>query len=171
MVNVLPQSAQKKLWRTYRSRLLIALSGMLTVLALASLLALFPGYLALSLFAPPPSESDATGERSEAAVGVELGRAQALIRVMSPILSATTSPSALITEVVSLKPPSVSIGHITYSVQEKRVLLTGSGGREAITEFRDALSKSPHVAQVSVPVSELVGTADSRFSMTITLAL
>ena len=169
MANVLPQSEQKKVWRMYRARALIVLSLCMLALALATFLALIPSWFALSLAAPPLSETSAGHAGPTDGAGPQIARAQTLIQTITPILVATSSPSGFITEVVSAKPQEIGIEHLAFQENERQITIAGSGSREAINAYRDTLAKKADFSGVSVPVSALVGSS-GHFSMTITLA-
>jgi len=168
MTNVLPQQQRKKVWRMYRSRLIIALSLTLLILSAVAYLALVPSSLALRFATPPVNEVD-VGHSSGPETAQQVSRAQTLLGIASPILDATSSALSLIEEALSPKPKAVSINHITYNAGESLITLSGSGSRESINSYRDALSKLDTFASVSVPVSALVGAEGGHFSMTLTL--
>lgn len=168
MVNILPQQNQKKLWRALRARFIIVFSVLLIILALGGYLALVPGYLALQFAAPPtPEPTVATAASVDAAASI--GRAQAIVTTLAPLVSATSTPSALILEALAAKPSGISVEHINYDAPDGTILLSGTGGRTAINAYRDLAAKNPLFSEVSVPVSALVGES-GQFSMTITLA-
>lgn len=167
MSNLLPLQEQKRVWAVYRSRFIIMLSLILFALALLAALTLTPSYLALEIAAPPQADETTTH-----AVGtsdpVGLARAQTIVRTLSPVLTATSSPTSLIESVLSVKPAGVTITQVTYStLSGSQLTLSGSGAREKVSAYRDALSKDPLFTSVSIPVSALVGSGEGRFSLTI----
>lgn len=167
MANILPQHSQKKLWRALRARFIIVFSVLLTVLALGGYLALVPSYLALQFAAPPtPEPTIATAASVDAATSI--GRAQAIVLALAPLLSSSSTPSAMIAEALAMRPAGVAVEHITYDAPDGTILLSGTGSRVAINAYRDLSAKNPLFASVSVPVSALVGDS-GQFSMTITL--
>lgn len=153
----------------YRARFLITLSLALIALALAGFLALVPGYLALRFAAPPAPEANAPHATPVATAASDINRAQILIRTILPVLQGTTSPSSLIEEALALKPAGLAITNINYDGTGGKLTLTGSGGREGINAYRDALSRDAHFSSVSIPVSALVGSS-GQFSMSLVLA-
>ncbi|HVU75301.1 MAG TPA: hypothetical protein VHD38_00460 [Candidatus Paceibacterota bacterium] len=168
MANVLPEQDQKKLWRALRARFIIVLSVLLIVLALIGYFALIPSYLALQFAAPPTVEPTAAAAAS-AETTASIGRAQAIVLALAPVLSASTTPSSLISEALAAKPSGVTIDHISYDAVSGTIMLSGSGSRDTINSYRDLAAKDANFSDVSVPVSALVGES-GHFSMTITLA-
>lgn len=171
MANVLPITAQKKLWRMYRAHFIVALSGSLIVLALLTALLLVPSYLALRLAAPPVVASDKVQAPADrGADTIELARAQALLRALDPLLMATSSVVADISQALSERPAGVSIDHITYTADNRQLTLSGTAAREKLNAYRDMLAGHERFSSVSVPVSALVGTGGGHFAITIILA-
>lgn len=154
----------------YRARFVIVLAAFLLALACFALLALIPSYLALRLATPPVADTSITHKGGAPGDAIAIARAQALVRILSPVLSATTSPTALITEALSQRPKGISVDHVTYDVSAGHLVLVGTGMRDAINSYRDTLSKDLRFPSVSVPVSALVGSDSGHFSMTLTLA-
>lgn len=169
MANVLPNGAQKKVWRLYRGRFVIMFSLFSLALSLLALLSLVPSYLALSIAAPP--SSDITPGKGSAVpdAASAVARAQTLLRTLSPVLDSTSSPSMIIAQVLESRPKTLVVTRVTYDVSKKELSLVGSGNRSVISTYRDALTKDPRFATVSVPVSALVGSDGGTFSMTIKL--
>ncbi len=170
MANVLPLNAQKRVARAYRARFVIAASAAITALALLLALALLPSYLALSLAAAPVPV--VSGERPVNDPRV-VSRAQTLVAQFTPILSSTTSPSALIAAATLLRPSGVLVHHVVYTAptsgNSAELLLVGTAPRDKVAAYRDALSTDPRFANVSVPVSALVGTISGDFSITLSV--
>lgn len=167
MSNLLPIPEQRRVWAIYRSRFIIALSTLLIALALLAALALLPSYLALEIAAPP--ESDAKiAHAANTPDPTGLARAQTIVRTLSPALTSTSSPTSLIEAVLAAKPSGVAVTQITYSMLSgSQLSLTGSGNRDKVSAYRDALAKNPSFTSVSIPVSALVGSGEGRFSLTI----
>lgn len=171
MTNVLPISAQKKVWAVYRARFIITAS--LFILGLSALvgLALIPSYLALKLAAPVTREAAPLpkGEKEDASA---LPRAQALIVQLTPLITASTSPTAVISAALSARPAGVSLDHIVFDrgVEKKagQVMLSGSATRDAVNAFRQTLAAQTYFKNISVPVGALVGSEGNRFSITAT---
>ena len=170
MANVLPPTAQKKLWRMYRARFIIVFSIMLATLALLAGLLIGPSYLALRIAAPPQQNTPVEGKGGATGDAVAIARTQAIALALTPLLSATTSPSSAIVAALSNRRAGIVIGYITYSADTGQLTLTGTAPRDAINAYRDALKADTRFSSVSVPVSALVGTEDGRFSVTLTVA-
>lgn len=165
MANILTPQAQKRVWSMYRGRLVLVTALMLLALALLALLALAPSYVALTLAAPPVQNTDIkhqSGTDKDAAV---VARAQALVREVGGIIAATSSPSTWISDVVQAKPQGVRITSITYG--SSQITIAGSGSRESVQAYREALLKTGAYTSVSVPVSALVGNEGGKFSIVI----
>lgn len=167
MANVLPPHAQKEVWILYRSRIVLMTGCTLLVLAAAALLSLIPSYVALYIAAPPVVESGVVAE--EKADAIEVERAQLLMQELSPILSATSSAVAALEAILAAKPTNIRIMRITYqSHEEGQIMLGGSGTREAVSTYKEALTKSGAFSSVSVPVGALVSSAEGGFTIVLT---
>lgn len=169
MSNLLPHEAQRAIWRMYRARFLIA--GSLLALAVAGLsaLSLLPSYLALH--GGETESASTTPERIADAQDHEaIVRVQSLLAALSPLVIATTTPSAAIAQVLSLRPPTITIDHIAYTEGEQGgIMIVGSAAtREAISGYRQALASDTHFKTVSVPVADLAGAPGGRFSIGLT---
>ena len=170
MANVLPLTAQKKLWRMYRARFVLVFAILLFILALLAALLIVPSYLALRIAVPPAANVSAAKHAGEAADAVAIGRAQAVVRMVSPVLTASTSPTSVINSALSGRPRGVVVEHVTYVSDSNQLTLSGTASRDAINTYRDVLQKNAYFTSVSVPVSALVGIEGGRFSITLTLA-
>lgn len=169
MANVLPLDAQKRVARAYRARFVMALSAAIAALAVLLALSLVPSYLALSLAAPPvPAIAPGAMPDNDPRV---IARAQALVAQFTPILSSTTSPSAIIATATAARPSGVLVHHVVYSApisgKNAELLIVGTAQRERVAAYRDALSANPLFTNVTVPVSSLVGTGSGDFSITV----
>ncbi|MDB5237963.1 MAG: hypothetical protein JWM46_233 [Candidatus Kaiserbacteria bacterium] len=161
MANILPFETQKKIWGMYRARFLIAASLVsLTLSALAGL-ALVPSYLALQLAAPPAAEAVAHSAGNVPDDIATVTRTQALITALTPIISATTTPSESILVALGLRPQGVTVTHITYTAKPSLITLGGAASRTTINAYRDALAHDVHFTNVSIPVDALIGNSES----------
>jgi hypothetical protein len=95
--------------------------------------------------------------------------AKALLSELSPLVSASTTPTAVITEALSLRPPGITVDEISYtSGNPASLMLVGSAATNgAISAYKTALASDALFTSVSVPVGALVGTDGGRFSMTL----
>src|SRR3989344_9570970 len=124
MANLLPQYAKKRVGSIYRARFGSVLAILATSLALLTLVALLPSLLALALSPLPEEAADAGRLQSEDILS--LVRTQALINHVSPVLVATTTPSALVRSALRAKPASVTVQRISYSRGDKeQVVVSG----------------------------------------------
>jgi hypothetical protein len=138
------------------------------VLAILGYLALIPSQLALQ-FAAPPESLQTPAALTPAETTASIGRTQSILLAVSPLLTATTTPSALISAALAAKPAGIAIDHISYGGSDRNIMLSGTGSRDAINAYRDLVAKDAHFSSVSVPVSALVGES-GHFSMTIAIA-
>jgi hypothetical protein len=170
MANVLPQNAQKKLWRMYRARFVITFSVFLFALALLAAFLLIPSYLALRIAAPPVVNANFTHTGGGVSDPTAIARAQAIVTALAPLFASTTTPSAIIGDSISQRPTGVMFDHILYTVQDGvfTLTLTGSATRDSLNAYRAQLVTDTHFTSVSVPVSDLVGTQGGHFSITLT---
>ncbi|MDP2649054.1 MAG: hypothetical protein Q8P19_04130, partial [bacterium] len=96
-------------------------------------------------------------------------RAKVLLDKVAPIVSATTSPTEVISAVLALRPSGVRINRVSF-VPGKNGMLTIDGvspGRESTNEYKELLSKTGRFKSVSVPVDALVGTQGGKFTITL----
>lgn len=149
----------------YRSRLVLVTSLSLLALAAIAVLVFIPSYIALTL-AVPPTPQAATARASNDADAAAVARAQALIREIGPLMNASTSPMRSMTDAVSLRAPGAVVTHITYAPSQ--ITIEGSGSRDVVSAYRDALMKSGKYKTVSVPVGALVGNEGGHFSIILT---
>lgn len=155
----------------YRARFTIATSLAIIGVALIFSLALIPSYLAVQLASAPvePAVKDAHATPNDATT---VSRAQALVSQISPVLSATSSATAVIKAAIKDRPAGVTLSHFAYTPGEGtapgELLISGEAAREKVAAYRDALSADPLFKGVTVPVGALVGNEGGHFSMTLT---
>lgn len=168
MANVLPPEVQKKVWGMYRARFVLILSIVLIVLSGLTALALFPSYIALYVAAPSLiNAADSSVDVGDAAISLE--RSQTLIRELLPVLTATSSAMATVENALSVKPTGVRITRLTYSSgTEGKIILIGSGTRDGVSAYKDALVGLGIFSGIAVPVSALVGSNGGTFSVVLT---
>jgi hypothetical protein len=168
MANILPQDAQKKVWGMYRSRMVFVLAIGLFALALAGSLTLVPSYIALKIGGPPVSDVRAAEEERADAIALE--RADAVLRELAPFAVAATSSFSGVEAALAARPAGIKIGRIIYQAgeEEGQVTLIGSGARDAVSAYKDALTKSGAFSSVSVPVGALVSAEAGGFTMLLT---
>ncbi|MDO8481857.1 MAG: hypothetical protein Q7S75_02125 [bacterium] len=176
MANVLPNETTKFVWEGYRGRLILVGSLVFLGMAILAGIALLPAYVVLQVekssqaklaaivsTQPEPNPQIQT-ERDD------IIRTQTLIAKITPIVSATSSPTESIKYALALRPKGVTVTNINFtSGPQWSVTITGdSAGREHINQYREALSNDGHFQSVSVPVGALVGSNDGRFTITLT---
>lgn len=165
MSNILPHEAKKAVWSMYRARFMIAGSLIALLVAGLSALSLLPSYLALHA-ADSTQETATASSLASDDDRAALASLKSMMAALSPIVSATTTPTSAISYALTLKPPTISIDHISYTTGQ--ILLAGSTAtREAIGGFRQTLSLDPHFKGVSIPVGDLTGAPGARFSLTL----
>lgn len=154
----------------YRARFMIA--GSLVSLFVAGLcaLALLPSYLAIHAADIQNAATSTSAKTASDADRASVSATRIMLESLSPILTATTTPSVVITKILSLRPPTIRIDHLTYSGGDQgTTVVTGSAAtREAINGYRQALSSDALFKTVSVPVGDLTGAPGARFSLTLT---
>ena len=152
----------------YRSRLVLVTAFMALGLAVAAGLTMVPGYVAIQVIAPA-SEIAAPARSVEREDALALDRSQLLVNEVLPLLSATSTPIDTVEDALRLRPSGVRISRVTYSAgeDEDRITLTGSGTRGQVSAYRDALTGSGLFTGVAVPVSALVGSDESGFSIVL----
>ncbi len=170
MANVIPNEIRQDLESHARARFIIV--GAIVALAGAGVtfLLLIPSYLAISTHdggsqGPSNASASAQQERDIAT----LKHTTALLGVLSPMVSATSTPTALIEEVLTARPSGVRINQIAYHVgSPSTLMLSGAADTNGeISAYRDTLASDPRFSSVSVPVGALVGTDGGRFSITL----
>ena len=170
MANVLPLDAQKRVWRLYRARFMVALSILIFALAVILGLSLIPSYLALSLATSPTRDVPETA-RAQPADAAAIARAQALIGQFSPSLTSTSSPTALLRKAIEARPAGLTLNHLSYQAGQQsatgEIILVGHAPREKIAAYRNALTSAKTFSSVSLPVAALVGSDNGRFSITL----
>ncbi len=165
MTNVLPLPAQQSLWAMHRARFLIVLSLVCIGLAMLAFIALMPSYFALE--SNTLSEAQMSAQGSSAAESLKsMSKSQALLSALTPIIFATSSPSAAIERALALRPKGVTVQRIRYVGASKNIQLAGAANRDALTAYRTALENDGMFSSVSVPVAALVGTS-GQFSVTL----
>lgn len=154
----------------YRARLVIVLSLTIFALGFFFALTLLPSYLAISL-AGGPDQTTQENTHTSSDETISIARAQMLVTKLLPVLSATSSPTAVIATAIKDRPAGVVLSHISYTAGEGdatgELLLVGDAPREKVSAYRDALTADPLFKTVSVPVGALVGTDGGHFSITL----
>ncbi|MSU73997.1 hypothetical protein EXS56_02560 [Candidatus Kaiserbacteria bacterium] len=168
MSNILPREAKRRVWRMYRIRFMVAGSFVGLLASSLCALSLLPSYLALHA-----SDTARSASSTPQSVANDTDRAailsiQTMLKVLSPVI-ATSTPTSVIIQALSLRPSGITVDHITYSAGHPgMIILTGSTAtREAINGYRQVLSADSHWKTVSVPIGDLTGEPGARFSITL----
>ena len=168
MSNVLPPEGLHTLRKENRARFFLVGSLALMLCAAIALLALMPGYATMRAGA---SGDEAQGGPSLAdkAEKEEISRAQVLVNDLYAIASSTVSVFDILDPIIRARPSGVVLKSISYKRGTPGMItLIGSApSREQITAYRDILAKSPHVENASVPIQNLTGRDDGRFTITL----
>ena len=168
MSNILPREAKKAVWSMYRIR--FAVVGSFVALSAAGLcaLSLLPSYLALHAGGATNSASSTPQSVANGADRAAIQSIQTMLKVLAP-LTATSTPTSVITQALSLRPSGVVVDHVTYSggVSGTVMLVGSTATREAINAYKQALSADPRWKTVSVPIGDLTGEPGARFSITL----
>ncbi len=172
MANLLPPAYQKKVRRALYARSFAIAGAVASACALVAFIALVPSYVAVRS-AMSGSASPTSPVLASMADRAEITQAGALSKLLNPFLSATTSPTQAIRAALLLKPAGVSLDRITYTAGSSgvtgQIQLSGaSASPDLLTAYRDVLAKDPDFVTISVPVGDLVGTSDHRFTITLT---
>lgn len=168
MSNVLPPEARLTMMRRARARFVLVGALVLLSCAVVALLSLLPAFVSISVARSSLSE-ESSEERTAREDQTAIARAQTLVQVLNPLAGATTSPVAVLNEVLTRRPAGLSVTSITYTGgSTDTFLLSGtSARRDAVGTYRDALRASGKFNEVAVPVGALVGAQDGRFSITL----
>ena len=166
MANVLPPLEKKRVIQSVRSRFVLAAA--LTLLAGAVIVALCLAptavFLRLAIAGLPEQVQVSETVRDDQA---KQARIAAMVSTLSPIVGATTTPSASVGAALALKPVGLSVTSITYT--KGRIVFSGSSrDRQAVNDYRESLEADTRYTSVAVPVAALVGTQEGRFTITLT---
>jgi len=168
MANLLPALYARTIWRFYMARLILATALIFIIGAMLAALSLVPAYWTLrtSEKAAPmaPGSIDQTTQQTDR---VTLISATSYTTALLAIVSASTTPSAALTEILNVKPQAIGIDRIAYT--QGSIVIGGSAlTPSTLEQFRSTLAANPLFKQVSVPVSALVGADQGRFTLTLT---
>lgn len=152
--------------RNVRSRFVLTTALVLLLGATIATASLIPAFISVRLAIQGLPESTPLSQTAQEDQEKNT-RALALVAALSPITNATSTPSEALTAALTAKPAGVSITSMTYSAG-KLVLAGGSGNRQAVNAYREALEADATFSSVTVPVAALVGSQDGRFTITLT---
>ena len=107
MSNVLPPSVQQAVRSSYQARFIIAGSLIAIACALLAMLALLPSFLVLVISGNASSAAQSSENASATADSAAIAQAQALVMALSPVVSATTTPTDAIGAAIAARPAGV----------------------------------------------------------------
>ncbi len=164
MTNVLPPEAAQELWSIQRARFIIVGSAVALAAAALAAAALLPGYVVLHTIAAPDIGPVMPVEVAHDKQAIE--QARAYLEVMRPIVGATTTPVGALTAALALRPVGVFVDRISY--RDGSIVLGGSANsRERVNAYQKALTSDGRFSSIIVPVGDLVGNEEKRFSITL----
>lgn len=168
MSNLLPKDARERLWSGYRARLLIAASLVALLAAALAMAALAPSYVVLVFGASRVGGTQSSAAASQSDIQA-VAHTEAVLAVLAPLVSATSSPSQAVERALADRPAGITIDHVTYAAgSPSTIVLQGASvSPEAVGAYQKALQADPFFASVSVPLSDLAGTAGGDFTVTL----
>lgn len=169
MANVIPREGLSAVRKRNMARFVFVGAVIFSSAAIVAILSILPAYVSVRV---ARASVDAVNREAAAESRSEdqqaSARTQALLNVLTPIASATSSPSESLIIALSEKPAAISITSISYVAGTKTIEIAGtSAQREAISALRDALEASGRFSNVAVPVAALVGAQEGRFTVTL----
>jgi hypothetical protein len=170
MSNLLPEKAQRYVWKGIRARFILAGSFLLIATAVLCVLVLAPSYAVFAFATAGGAQPPALRPVLDPSEISDISRAQGFVKELLPLVSGTTTPTSAISQALAKLPRGVKIDHVTYTPgTPATIMLVGvAETREAINVFRDALTAASGFRSVSVPVGALVGADGGRFTVTLT---
>lgn len=174
MANVLPREAQKKVSRSFRARYVLVGSLALLASAIVTLLALLPAYVVVYV-----ERTSVSGDASLAASPAgaqeksdrdDILRAQMLLKDLSTTASSTTVGLDAIRAALEKRSKGITVQTISYVAGETGTIMVGgtAAGREDISAYATSLRADPRFKSVSIPIGDLAGTGNGRFTITLT---
>jgi Tfp pilus assembly protein PilN len=166
MANLLPEKLLQKIRTEYRERFILAGSGLAVVVALFTILMLAPSYTVL-LVTRPAAVMQASLLQQGKQDTADVATAQSVVVSLQPVVAATSSASSAMLEALSQKPKGVTVDGVSYEAGS--VSLSGTGdSRDAIDQYRQNLQNDSHFSSVKLPIGDLVGLKDTRFTISLT---
>lgn len=173
MANVLPEIDRKRVIREYILRLTLVLSSVILLSGVMSCVALLPAAayvfvhqssIRIPVESTPLSQEQITQDR------IDAQKTESLLRVLYPVMTATSSPVAVVRSVLAKRPTGVTITSFSFAADSKMLTVSGQAdGRDAVNTFRGALQSDPRFTNVVIPVNVLAGAGQNgRFSLTLT---
>lgn len=175
MSNLLPKERIDRVLVEYRSRLVLTGALVFLCVAIVAGIALLPAFVALKVEeASQAKQRDSNASQFDSnpiskAERADILRSQALLARVASVVSATSSPTEILSAALALRPAVVTVDHISFSPGKGGVIkINGEAkGREEINQYRDALAKEGRFNGVSIPVGALVGSEGGDFTITL----
>ena len=173
MVNVLPEGARKSIWRFYRARLVFAAAVALCACGLLALLALLPAYAALraeGAFFNPALSANAAAPKGKDPERDQILRTRILLEQLSPVASSSAPMLDALISALDKRPAGVTVDRMNYARSGGGEVTIGgtASSREGIQAYAAALRDDRRWKSIAVPIGDLAGTGDGRFSITLT---
>ncbi len=175
MINLIPQTAKKRITREYWLRVVSVWILILTGVAFIVAVLLIPVYILIN------SKADIyTNSASAASLEIESYElsSSALIKASQQAQKIATLDEAvrftdLITLISSLKNPSIIIDNFSFNLTETGlapIVINGEAKtRQSLADFRTALLNHEDIAEAELPISSLALDRDINFTVTITI--
>ncbi len=168
MVNVLPPEELRDVWRFYRARFVLVFSLVMIGCAIIACVALLPSFF--MLWTGTNGGSSLPKNVDPEADKAEFAHSRDLLAQLAPLANATSSPTEGLAHLILARPKGITIDRIVYSAgRPSSLIVTGlSDKRETINAFRDALQHDATFGNVNIPISDLVGATNGKFTITLT---
>lgn len=175
MINLLSATAKKQLWNEYRSRLAVILLATIAFLELLTLAIFFPAFYSLhsttTELAKNLEERKQVTPEADKATSEEVRSLKNDLALLRPgAKPVDVLPSALLEDVVRVKPAGISLSSVTYQRLGTVISMQFSGiasTRDDILLFKNALDKNP-LFKVSRSNDYLIKKTNISFSITLT---
>ncbi|HEY4514300.1 MAG TPA: hypothetical protein VJH69_03150 [Candidatus Paceibacterota bacterium] len=173
MSNLLPKETNQLIWKRFTNRLLFVGALMFLLSALFVVLALLPSYIIPRIEQNILKKSESTlsvnGESDPVAEKNELSRSRDILLRATPAISASSSPSDLISAALSRRPQGIYVNRISFTAgRDGTMIIAGDAtGREELNQYREELSKDERFTAVSIPVGSLIEAKGGEFTITL----
>jgi Tfp pilus assembly protein PilN len=176
MINLLSSFAKRQLWNEYRMRLGVVILLAVFVLEFFTLALFFPAYLTLR---GTTNEVAASLEQERALVPASDKAIHEEVKALKNDLTLLTPgdkpqdqvPSALLTDILKVKPQGITINNLAYLRSGDTVSLQFSGvaaTRDDILAFKNSLSQNP-LYTLARTNDYLIKKTNITFSITLTM--
>lgn len=161
------------MWGFYRTRFILAGSITLCACGLLALLALLPAYAALraeGAITPDALSVDTGVQKGKGAERDQILRTRMLLGQFALVASSSTSVLDAFVSALGKRPAKVAVDHMSYIRNTEGEMTVGgtASSREGVNAYVAALRLDSRWKSVSVPIGDLAGTGDGRFSITLT---